>query len=302
MQYFFSLISDYARSVDKLAFFLISLFVGILVFINYRYGWESKIWTANTTLERFLRFYIMYLLAFAGAYLIQFAVKPQSTKGEPLVLALLIVIAPAIFAVKVAFYDHKQFFSKYAFKLLDYPIKAIFVLCTLYFLWRWIKPYAPFCGLTFNNFQLKPYLLLLACMIPLIALASFRPDFLHAYPKYKMIVALGGTHWYDKLLFEISYGIDFFTIEVFFRGFLVLAFAHFVGKDAILPMAAFYCVIHFGKPLPECISSYFGGLILGVLVYQTQTIIGGLLVHLGIAWLMEYGGYLGSYLTAKVAK
>ena len=107
-------------------------------------------------------------------------------------------------------------------------------------------------------------------MVPLIALASLRPDFLHTYPKYKMIEALGGTHWYDKLLFELSYGIDFFTIELFFRGFLVLAFAHFVGKDAILPMAAFYCVIHFGKPLPECISSYFGGLILGVLVFQTK--------------------------------
>jgi hypothetical protein len=103
-------------------------------------------------------------------------------------------------------------------------------------------------------------------------------------------------HWYDRLFFEISYGIDFLAIEVFFRGFIVLAFAHFVGKDAILPMAAFYCVIHFGKPVPECISSYFGGLILGVLTFETGTILGGLLVHLGIAWLMEAGGYVGNLL------
>ena len=61
------------------------------------------------------------------------------------------------------------------------------------------------------------------------------------------------------------------------------------GKDAILPMACFYCTIHFGKPLGECISSYFGGMLLGIVVYNTRSIFGGLMVHLGIAWLMEIG-------------
>jgi len=100
--------------------------------------------------------------------------------------------------------------------------------------------------------------------------------------------------WWHKLIFELSYGSDFFSIEIFFRGFLVLAFAKWAGKDAILPMACFYCTIHFGKPLGECISSYFGGLILGIVVYNTKTIWGGLIVHLGIAWLMEIGGWLGN--------
>jgi hypothetical protein len=38
---------------------------------------------------------------------------------------------------------------------------------------------------------------------------------------------------------------------------------------------------------------FFGGLILGIVVYHTRTIVGGLMVHLGIAWMMELGGYLG---------
>lgn len=169
-------------------------------------------------------------------------------------------------------------------------------------LWKWIRPAYPFCGLTFQNFEWKPYLILLACMVPLIAFASTRPDFLNTYPKLKNIAFFTSTSsypWIHRLLFEISYGIDFITIEIFFRGFLILAFAHYMGKDAILPMAAFYCVIHFGKPLPECISSYFGGMLLGILVYKTQTIIGGLIVHLGIAWLMEAGGYIGNVTIKK---
>ena len=94
------------------------------------------------------------------------------------------------------------------------------------------------------------------------------------------------------MLFELSYGLVFLTIELFFRGFLVLAFARYAGKDAILPVAAFYCAIHFGKPVFECITSYFGGMILGVIVYHTRSIWGGLVVHLGIAWLMEVAGYI----------
>ena len=91
--------------------------------------------------------------------------------------------------------------------------------------------------------------------------------------------------------FEISYSLDFISIELFFRGFLIIGFMRFVGANAILPMAAFYCSIHFGKPLGECISSYFGGMVLGVIAYRTTSILGGLIVHLGIAWAMEFFGF-----------
>ena len=140
---------------------------------------------------------------------------------------------------------------------------------------------------------------MLLIMLPLIAAASTQPDFLDMYPKLKLIAGVyqetNLTGWH-KFLFELSYGTDFISVELFFRGFLILAFIKWAGKDAILPMACFYCTIHFGKPLGECISSYFGGMILGIVVYNTRSILGGLMVHLGIAWLMEIGGYIGNSL------
>jgi len=117
------------------------------------------------------------------------------------------------------------------------------------------------------------------------------------YPKMKQVAFVNGltNHaWWYKLIYEISYGIDFFSIELFFRGFLVFAFVRYVGADAVLPMAVFYCSIHFGKPLFECISSFFGGMLLGIIAYRTQSILGGIMVHLGIAWMMEAGGYIGN--------
>ena len=180
---------------------------------------------------------------------------------------------------------------------LNWPIKCVLVSGLILLVWRWCRYEKPVAGLLLKGFDIKPYLLLLLCMLPLLAFAATQPDFLQMYPKVKRIAFIDeydGLTWPWKLLYELSYGIDFFSIEFFFRGFLVLAFIKYAGKHAILPMAAFYCCIHFGKPLFECITSYFGGLILGVVVYHTRSIWGGLIAHLGIAWLMEVAGYLGN--------
>ena len=140
--------------------------------------------------------------------------------------------------------------------------------------------------------------LLLLLLIPVVALASTQPDFLRVYPKVKNIAFINGYAspvWPWKAGYELSYGLDFLTIELFFRGLLVIGLVRYAGERAILPMAAFYCTIHFGKPLGECITSFFGGLALGVLAYRTRSILGGLIVHLGLAWMMEIGGWLGHY-------
>ena len=95
------------------------------------------------------------------------------------------------------------------------------------------------------------------------------------------------------LFYELIYGLDFVSIEYFFRGFLVLAFLKYVGPGSILPMAAFYVSIHFGKPMVETISSFFGGGLLGILAFYSRSIWGGIVVHMGIAWLMELGAFVG---------
>jgi len=175
-------------------------------------------------------------------------------------------------------------------------MRLVIVMAVLILLWKKFDSEQPFYGLAIKNFKWNPYVLMLLCMVPLIALASTQPDFLAIYPKIKSVLHIGDKihlTWLHKVLFELSYGSDFFGIEIFFRGFLILAFVKWAGMDAILPMACFYCTIHFGKPLGECISSYFGGILLGIVVFNTRSIYGGLIVHLGIAWMMEIGGYIG---------
>jgi hypothetical protein len=127
-------------------------------------------------------------------------------------------------------------------------------------------------------------------MFPLILSASFLPSFLNQYPMYESTKAhlyMGCSEWITVLGYEIAYAINFVSIEFFFRGFLVIGMITVLGRAAILPMASVYCFLHFGKPMGEAISSIFGGYILGIVAYETRGIWGGVIVHVGIAWLME---------------
>jgi membrane protease YdiL (CAAX protease family) len=67
----------------------------------------------------------------------------------------------------------------------------------------------------------------------------------------------------------------------------VIGMAGLLGRRSVLAMAVIYCLLHFGKPAGEAMSSVVGGYILGVIAYETKSIWGGVIVHAGIAWMME---------------
>lgn len=134
-----------------------------------------------------------------------------------------------------------------------------------------------------------PYFILLLCMLPLLVAATVQPAFQQEYPRAKDVTITLGTSasFMHYGLFELSYALDFITIELFFRGLLIAVLSRVLGVHCIIPVALFYFSIHLGKPMQEAISSFFGGLILGAVSYETKSIWGGWLVHCGIALLME---------------
>lgn len=294
---------NYLQSVNRTAFLLTTLLVAIAITCNYALGIEPAIIALPSWPLRIAGFFLLFGFVFSAAWLLQLGITSQTIPGERFFFVLLLA-APAIFAVKITFDEvannltqHLAFpWNRYWYKVLDWPLKLLVVFMLVTAIWQWGRFEKPLPGLQAKGFRVRPYLLLLLGMVPLIAFAATQNDFLRTYPKVQRIDGLEQyvQHAFPwKLLYELSYGIDFLTIEFFFRGFLILAFARYAGKNAILPVAVFYCSIHFGKPLFECITSYFGGIILGAVVYNTRSIWGGLIVHLGIAWLMELAGHLG---------
>ena len=297
-------IKEYFRETDKRILLLVSIFTAFLVFINYHFHLDEAIRINFFTIKLF-SWYIVFVTAFAVPYFIYRLLTGRKYSSHQNFLALLF-IAPFIFSLKLALdfpvnFQGNAHWDNYWQHIIYWPLLVIITGGMVFILWKiFDKKYQPFYGIKTKGIDWKPYLIMLVIMLPLVAAASTQPDFLAVYPKLKSIAGVydeSGIHGWHKLLFELSYGTDFITIELFFRGFLILAFIKWAGKDAILPMACFYCTIHFGKPLGECISSYFGGMILGIIVYNTRSILGGLMVHLGIAWMMELGGYIGNPLS-----
>lgn len=290
-------ISEYARTMNRTVLAATSVLTALLIFINYGYRLDAHISRLPFLSLLFSR-YLVFITAFLVPYIFYavFAGRDYFNKTGFILLAL---VAPSFFALKTALGIDLPFTNDAAYwnKVLYWPsllaVMAMLLLLTYYV----TRHRQGFYGFTTRNLKWRPYIVMLLVMVPLIGIASTQPDFLHTYPKLQNLegtAELSAIPWWKKALFELSYGSDFISIELFFRGFLIIAFVKWAGKDSILPMACFYCTIHFGKPLAECISSYFGGMLLGILVYNTRSILGGLMVHLGIAWLMEIGGYIGN--------
>lgn len=294
-------IGSYFKEQDKTVLLLATVFTGVFIWLNYHYGIDKNISDVSPLVERWGLRFAVYLITFSIPYLLYTVLsrKGYITNRQ---LVFLILIATMLFGLKASLgFDIKisgdTGFNNYWQHVFYWPALLLITVSALFIIWKAYDKDQPFYGWKIKNVTWTPYLLMLLIMLPLIAAASTQSDFLSMYPKLNSVAKYADLSWWQKLLFELSYGSDFFTIEIFFRGFLVLAFIKWAGKDAILPMACFYCSIHFGKPLGECISSYFGGLLLGIVVYNTRSIFGGLIVHLGIAWLMELGGYIGNTLS-----
>jgi len=290
-------LADFFRETGWRHLCLAAAFTGLLIFLNYHFHWYRKIEALSYSFQ-----YAWWFLIFSTVFTTGYLLASYFTKKNLLAkrrLLLLIVAAAMLFCWKMV-YEPRFHFTEHPFenlywnRVLYWPFKLTMVSLVIYLIAK--SNGEPLYGLQQpKGWTATPYFFMLLLMVPLIAAASTQPDFLHTYPKLKHVQYLsdGDRPAWRYLLYELSYGSDFFTIELFFRGFLILGFVKWAGKDAILPMAMFYCTIHFGKPLGECISSFFGGIILGVVTYHTRSILGGLIVHLGIAWMMELGGHLG---------
>ena len=129
----------------------------------------------------------------------------------------------------------------------------------------------------------KGYVLLITPIFFFIFLVSFRQDFLHHYPFYK----LSHRSWFDFITWEILYLIQFICLEFFFRGFFINALRPAVGANAVWIMCVPYLMIHFPKLWPEATGAILFGLFLGILALQSRSIWGGFFVHAGIAVGMD---------------
>jgi uncharacterized protein len=130
------------------------------------------------------------------------------------------------------------------------------------------------------------YLVMLAVVGPLVWVASHNAQFQEHYPFYQH--PRGAPLWPDFWRWEFVYGLQFVGVEFFFRGFLVHGLRRRFGAYSIVVMTVPYCMIHFGKPLPETLASIVAGLALGFMSLRTRSIVLGVAIHMTVALSMDF--------------
>ncbi len=192
---------------------------------------------------------------------------------------------------------HAFIFVSRTVNRLESMVNVVLPLVVAYFLFE-RESYKSMYGIRSTHWDWKPYLILFLLLVVTIGLGSFFNDLRAYYPRY--LLTQGGEYaatsgfdeWILVAIYELAYGSDFISIELFFRGALVLAFYRYLGGYVVLAMVASYVCLHFGKPLTEALSSAVGGYVLGVIALHSRNIWGGVVLHVGVAWLMEFYGWL----------
>lgn len=127
------------------------------------------------------------------------------------------------------------------------------------------------------------YVACLVIVVPCVVIAARSPEFATYYPFYKKC----SRSWFDLILWESMYIAQFFALEVFFRGFMLVPLRRTMGSGAIFAMCVPYVMIHYGKPYLETCGAFVAGIFLGSLSMRTRSIYAGFLVHVTVALLMD---------------
>ncbi len=305
MKKLFQLVKDHIEDDFNPAYYAtVIIFLTGSIWLNYTINLENGIidkYVGNPV--RIVYYFILYASGFYAACGFVSFFRKDSTFWKSGRFWLLSLIGLVILSIDRGFpymgtwmtwLNQPYVTYVWIFKVSNNILSYLLVTLTLLIFYITLdKRKSGFYGLTTHG-NLRPYLTLLICIAPLILVASFQENFTNYYPRYKPNEVAAYWDWPEFLpmiIFEFFYGADFLNVELLFRGFFVIGMAQVLGKNSILPMVVIYCFLHFGKPVGETISSVVGGYVLGIIAYYTRSIWGGILVHVGVAWMMEAGAY-----------
>lgn len=287
----------------NLKLYLSVVFVtALLIFVEYKWHFYDNIsmkWVFDN------KVYLFNFIVFAFSYYMIVALVRLFGKTKPSLnkeFWLKSIAGLMILSVYISYFGHygigvklgypQIYYYYYTSENLSGIVTMLLPLFLVYLIFDRNKE-IPFYGLSFKNFNYK-----IAALLTVIAVAiSFAGSFFDSLSEYYPILNRTAYKSFSKTtginpvisasVFESAYLFDFMMIELFFRGFMIFGFIRLLGKDAILPVATLYAVIHFGKPLPETISSFFGGYVLGIVAYSQKNIGIGIVLHCALALSME---------------
>ena len=287
---------------NALSYLLIALFLAVSILLNYQFDLYKQYIKSQHDMDRVISLALIYAVAYYLPLTVHCLATRNTAALKSFRMWILSALGIAILAVDTGAPWLDEWVNRLPAETRDLMYRSgnnlisIFtVLLPLIVLYRFQPHHRSFYGLTLRGFDTRPYFAILLTLLPILAIASFTDNLGAYYPMYKSTPAhlyWQLPEWVPVLIYEFAYGWDFLTVEMMYRGFFVIVLSTYLGRSSVIAMASLYCFLHFGKPELEAISSIFGGYILGVIALETRSIYGGVIIHIGIAWMMELFGYL----------
>ena len=149
---------------------------------------------------------------------------------------------------------------------------------------------ALWCGLRTRDLGLRTFapvryrlvvLAVVASALPVLLAVSQTAEFRSSYPMFRPARQSAGELW----LWFGALAVYLFSIELYFRGFLLAMLTPSMGRHAVLVALVPYVATH--RYLPEALGSILVGLLLSELRERTGSVWPGYLTHLLIALQIE---------------
>lgn len=281
-------------------FLIISL--GVNYSLNFKIKYIKYFSTGNLKFLKIFAFFLLPVIFSFVSYALLAKDKVGCSKKYLLFdykIWIFIFISVSIYSVSVCFTPYSAYIKdnfprntrSFLWQSSSLILRSTLMIALPYLYFLFTKKRGDrFYGFHISKSGMQIYLILAIVALIGVFVASFGESFAKFYPMYK---PRGELNYFNitKLqaygIYETIYGLSFVSVEFFFRGFFVFALARLMGQGAIYVMASLYMYIHFSKPLAESVSSFFGGMLLGIIAYRTKSIYGGIILHLTLAIGMD---------------
>ncbi|WP_109832268.1 CPBP family intramembrane metalloprotease [Reichenbachiella versicolor] len=311
MKQIFAYLQKYWKAHYHLGFYLTTaIFLAVSIYFNYKYNFENgyidsfyRQWTKLPLMS------ITTMLPFLVICGFMYVFNINRTWVKSKEFWILFLLAFVLIGFQRSFFLHYYLIDDlphadrlYGRKILWYLRPYLTTLIPILIFYNMYEKKRDednaWYGLKVKDTDFTPYFILVGVVFIGVGLGSFIGDLTSYYPRFNKSGAIGFANahnlpkWMTIAFYELLYGANFLNVEFFFRGFLVIGFMRVLGGHAVMAMVGSYVFLHFGKPMTECISSAFGGYIIGVFAYYSKRIWGGVVLHIALAWSMELFAWL----------
>lgn len=313
MKLFYTACIDFYKRNNKLPFWgLLFLFLAVSFVINDLCGINDNLtfkksyipFSSKDHISHYFKSILFYMVPVYFTFILYCTQFKKTDLLRDIRIWGLLLAVIAIFSLSIGFTHYRVFFQegfdnferRFILLNLDFFTRTIvLILILLWYKRRYYPDADSFFFFDFKSLRIKQYIPLITLLVIGIFLFSYEESLYKYYPQYYQKIdstVLGLSFPLRYIIYEAVYLFQFYGVELFFRGFILWVLHKKLGDGAIFISSAMYYYIHFSKPPLEIISSFFGGLILCIIVMRTKSIWTGIIFHITIAFSMDTFGLL----------